>query len=219
MFKFQKQFNAFTLAEVLIVLGIIGIIAELTIPDLYSNFQKRVAETKLEQAYSILSQAITFSETDNGPYATWQFPASNSISGTQTFYDAYFKPYIKTIKQCPSGQDTSCVGIPVSSNGINYVLANGEGFSMLSTPSNIAYIIIDINGVTPPNVMGKDVFYFQFRNDFGLVPYQYVPGMTRDQIINNGTEGCNSSGTTYSRYLCTALIMIDGWKISDDYPW
>lgn len=36
-----KNTKAFTLAEVLITLGIIGVVAALTIPGLITNFQKR----------------------------------------------------------------------------------------------------------------------------------------------------------------------------------
>ena len=53
---------AFTLAEVLITLGIIGVVAALTIPNVVSNYKKKVVETRLAQLYSVLNQAVELSE-------------------------------------------------------------------------------------------------------------------------------------------------------------
>ena len=50
MIKFIKK-AAFTLAEVLIVLGIVGIVAECTIPTLVMNFEDQVATTKLKKCF------------------------------------------------------------------------------------------------------------------------------------------------------------------------
>ena len=54
-----KKRAAFTLAEVLITLGIIGVVAALTMSVLISNYRKQVTETKLKQTYSILSNATS----------------------------------------------------------------------------------------------------------------------------------------------------------------
>ena len=57
---------AFTLAEVLITLGIIGVVAALTIPTLMANHRKQVVETSLEKFYSTMNQAIKMAEVDYG---------------------------------------------------------------------------------------------------------------------------------------------------------
>ena len=54
-----KKKVAFTLAEVLITLGIIGVVAALTLPTLISNYQKRVYVTQLKKSVSVLSQGFT----------------------------------------------------------------------------------------------------------------------------------------------------------------
>lgn len=56
--------KAFTLAEVLITLGIIGVVAALTMPSLMSNYRRKVAETQLKQTYSILLNAVTKGEQE-----------------------------------------------------------------------------------------------------------------------------------------------------------
>lgn len=47
--------KAFTLAEVLITLGIIGVVASMTMPSLISKYQERVFVERLKQTYSIFS--------------------------------------------------------------------------------------------------------------------------------------------------------------------
>jgi prepilin-type N-terminal cleavage/methylation domain-containing protein len=65
-----KRF-AFTLAEVLIVLGVVGVVAEMTIPTVYMNAEKQSAVAKLQKFYSVMSQAIDLSEIDHGDAINW----------------------------------------------------------------------------------------------------------------------------------------------------
>lgn len=91
----------YTLAEVLITLGIIGIIAALTIPQLIVNYQKKEAATKLKYTYSLLAQAILLSEKDNGFESEWELDKSKSsgVKITEKFVKTYIEPYIKTIRK------------------------------------------------------------------------------------------------------------------------
>lgn len=57
--------KAFTLAEVLITLGIIGVVAALTIPTLVNNYRKKQFETGLKKEYSVLLQALDMYKQDN----------------------------------------------------------------------------------------------------------------------------------------------------------
>ena len=54
--------TAFTLAEVLITLGIIGVVAAMTLPTLINNYNKAVAVAKLQKAYSAMNQAFKMAE-------------------------------------------------------------------------------------------------------------------------------------------------------------
>ena len=58
MIHHYKNKKGFTLAEVLITLGIIGVVAALTIPTLIQNYKKREVETSLEKIYTTVNQAI-----------------------------------------------------------------------------------------------------------------------------------------------------------------
>ncbi len=59
------KIKAFTMAEVLITLGIIGIVAAMTMPVLIGKYQKHVTVTRLQKVYSVLSQAVNFAIKDN----------------------------------------------------------------------------------------------------------------------------------------------------------
>lgn len=65
-----KQKSAFTLPEVLITLGIIGVIAVLTIPILISNYRKRQLETQIKATYSTIQQTIRFADYEGVSYDT-----------------------------------------------------------------------------------------------------------------------------------------------------
>lgn len=63
----QKSFfKAFTLAEVLITLGIIGIVAALTIPQFIANYKEKVFVTKAKQSFNTMTNALTNYNTKNG---------------------------------------------------------------------------------------------------------------------------------------------------------
>lgn len=105
--KFSKE--AFTLAEVLITLGIIGIVAAITIPALIQKNNNRVVETRLKKFYSSINQAILMSEVDYGDKKYWYQDVKgaeldkdgNPIAGSsnaEKWFNKYLAPYMKIIK-------------------------------------------------------------------------------------------------------------------------
>ncbi len=103
---------AFTLAEVLITLAVIGIVAAMTIPTLISNYQEKVTVTKLKKVYSVLNQAYSMAIQENGDPTQWGLSNAISVGGSPDDEDyeeklsEYFKnatkpltyilPYLKT---------------------------------------------------------------------------------------------------------------------------
>ena len=79
----HKDEQAFTLAEVLITLGIIGIVAAMTMPSLIQSYKKQEATARLKKFSSIMSQAVIMSEMENGEMADWTYTAE-SDTVTQT---------------------------------------------------------------------------------------------------------------------------------------
>ena len=87
----------FTLAEVLITLGIIGIVASMTIPTLVGKYRKQVVVTRMQKFYSSFNQAIKLSELDNGEMSTWNMMGGgnyNTPEGSIEFFNNYLKKYM-----------------------------------------------------------------------------------------------------------------------------
>ena len=252
-----KNKLAFTLAEALITIGIIGIVAALTIPTLIANYQKEVTVQRLKQMYSIITQAAKMytndTETEFGSFDTQLEP--------KDFFEKYFSQYMKISHSCePASQ---CYGneIPLAidrKTAIDplppYIVAllNVTFIGYYSTIGG-AVFYVDINGSSKPNRAGRDIFYFFLFNPdtigekvegcastlkkmsqnvkAGLYPGGYgccyVPftSYKREQLLSNNGKidrACSIKAvqiTGEAGDACTALIMLDGWKISKDYPW
>lgn len=209
--------NAFTLAEVLITLGIIGVVAALTIPSIVNESKKQETLSQLKKSYANISQAIRLSEADNGPNSTWSWTASGDADAVTAAYNTYFAPYINVSKVCTSctdcGYPASCSFVsynssfslsPVGSTSRKTLILPDGTILIIKTDDNS--IIIDVNGVKPPNVWGLDVFFFLLDGTKGLVAKGY----------NQVSPPCASTNT--GEY-CATKIMRDGWMIKDDYPW
>lgn len=92
--------KGFTLAEVLITLGIIGVVAAMTLPTLIENHQKKEVVSRLQKFYTNINQAIRLSEVDNGSCEFWIYPeATSGAEGAKNFYDTYIKKYLKVLKE------------------------------------------------------------------------------------------------------------------------
>ncbi len=236
--------KAFTLAEVLITLGIIGVVAAFTIPSLLTNFQKRETITRLKAAYSILNQAIKLSEYDNGEIESWDYTLSPA-----DWVDKYIRNYAKisdinsrTVKQSERWKllDGTLLnwGSGMYTNP-KYSLINGVWVSFyinkysgtVNYRKQGVWIIVDVNGNTGPNRMGRDVFVMS------IFPYAYpdekiVMGaheqcgsgtlhrqMTkREQLLNSGCATCKKDKSGWG-FGCSRLIQLDNWRIAPDYPW
>ena len=239
---FRKNF-AFTLAEVLITLGIIGIVAAMVIPSLLNAFQKHVTVTRLKQTYAQITQAVKLSEVDNGDFTGWDLSKVSShdfdIESSERVAKTYFIPYMKYTYLC-TGKNTYCASYSrkkLSGASDSYstyyhrlhglVLQNGVVIHFWPRGSTTMEIVIDINAASGSNTWGKDVFSIVVQKSKGngihtstKTPagiYLYGEGFSREKMLNNG-YGCNKTGQFAGLY-CGALIKEDGWKISKDYPW
>lgn len=223
--------NGLTLAEVLITLGIIGVVAAMTIPTLITNHQKKATVTKLQRALSVINQAYRLAYDDIGE-------ASNEEAfelGAKEYFNKYWAPYIKAAYFC----EDACGykrGIPytdLSNNFITSFGAGGQGRATFYTPDGFLYVIytrqqsdsgvytktngamtLDINGSAPPNILGKDVFRLirmQDGNKGGFV--SFLGANLTDKQIN---DDCKKGG--FGQY-CAEKIRRAGWVIDKSYPW
>lgn len=107
--------KGFTLAEVLITLGIIGVVAALTIPTLVSKYQKTQYITQLKKAYSQFNEALKLMSNDmgcpNDLKCTGLFVNSESLNLSQyekEIGDSFIK-YFKVIKNCELELNAGCL--------------------------------------------------------------------------------------------------------------
>ena len=85
--------KAFTLAEVLITLGVIGVVAAMVLPTLISEYQERVWIVRLKHSVAVLAQAYLMASKDHGVSAEWNHSGSNQ-ERARRYYD-YLKDYIQ----------------------------------------------------------------------------------------------------------------------------
>lgn len=198
---------AFTLAEVLIVLGIIGIVAELTIPVVLHNFQKQTAIVKLQKMYTNLAQAIKLSEIENGSATGWVYGAQASYTDTLTFFDTYLKPYIRTTEVTPNS----------TNNGIYVKLSDGTTMTFYMDSATGMQTAFHLEpGKT--GFRGKNAFYYVFDKSKINVLQPYAGGTTGTGRAKwlSGSEACTPAG---NKGVCAGLVMNDGWQILSDYPY
>ena len=219
---------AFTLAEVLITLGIIGVVAALTIPTLMANHRKKVVETKLEKIYSVMNQAINLTNAEYGDVTNWIIDCGSSISPTcsinevENWFNSTIGKHIETLKTGKTKNKTDDILLIYLKDG-----------SILGVTNYIYDMVFYVNSDAISNKQsGKNYFLFRFnpillshqnneeaQKDLKyslkptFEPYSNYWNGTREQLIDGHSFSCAQNHT-----FCAKLIQYDGWKISKDYP-
>ncbi|MBR6163367.1 type II secretion system protein [bacterium] len=208
------QCNAFTLAEVLITLVIIGVIAAITVPTLMNKTNNQEYVSRLKKAYSTMSQATNLIIAEEG---TAQADKGGWADSGNHIYELY-KKHLNNAKEC--GAFSNCYnGNYKKLSGPDYPwewrsigdmhkLILSDGTQIIFEHDNAAcesfgvfenrcmQIIIDVNGNKKPNKLGRDAFYFV------LQPYSFVPAGCSNTSNCNVTDG---SGTS-----CACRVLREG---------
>lgn len=205
----------FTLAEILITLGVIGVVSAITMPTLIQNHKKRIVVTRLQKFYTSMNQALKLSEVQNGEIKYWdKVPNDLNANDMYDWYKKYFGNYFVS-KEVEKVAD----GILVkNTDGSSFGMYSGQGIHVVYCVDYKAcqnYLKANNNKIIHYVFDGKNTFFFQFKNQF--VPY----GMGYTREILRGEDKSPlvfSCSEKYRKHFCGALIMQDGWKIADDYP-
>ncbi len=224
--------KGFTLAEILITLGIIGIVAAITIPTLIAKYEEKSTITAVKKNYSIFSQALLMLANE---YGSLEALAPNiytpGIGSTVLKENANvtmnaLKKHIKTIRTCD--QKTNCMNVDYKTlsglktqnwdkyNNIQTgILADGTTFWILNNCAdgsldgdgnpngNICIQIgFDINGNKKPNIMGEDFFHFEANKNGNIII------RSEEDIYTRACCSCKKSGFgDYNGYHCTDWII------------
>lgn len=214
-----RKNKAFTLAEVLITIGIIGIVAALTIPTLMQKNQDATTVAKLKKVYSMLSNAYNLAVQENGTPDTWGLSgAAYSGAPSQVMMQAII-PYLHIAKDCGLNANQGCwtngykyltlagtIDMDASTN--NYKVRLADGIALTSTydgngcnnvvgptpalSTECGAYEVDVNGDKGPNQVGVDYFRF-YLTKYGILP-KGVPNQTSDQMFSNRCVGGANSG-------------------------
>ena len=170
--NFSLKSAAFTLAEVLVTLGIIGVVSAMTVPTLMQNYQRQSYVTQLHKTYNEMSQALLRYQTDRNALNLREAGMSSQAE-VNNFISSYFKvvnscldsstvtpcfanqsEYKKISGATASGFDNDADGL-----GMSFVLANGTSIRpWLSNGRNFIVMVVDVNGQKGPNILGRDFF-------------------------------------------------------------
>lgn len=244
----MKKSFAFTLAEVLITLGIIGVVAALTLPTVIANYQKQQTVTKLKKAYSILGQVMQKSVADNGAISLSVGENVNSTN-VKEFFETYWLPYfnapeIYSSADWNNNKDDNDGWQYKSLDGKPYII-NVEtdynfGRIFFATQDNMTFFINIMNWQYEYDDAGNTISQTAVYSSKQLV-YVDINGLKAPNIVGkdlfsfnvefqNGKVSARFGESTLdviNRYCnknssgdsCAAKIMRDGWKIRNDYPW
>ena len=232
---------AFTLAEVLITLGIIGIVVALTIPNLVQGYRKRVVETRLKEFYTITQQAFKMAEAENGDIANWgrygnpgNVYVENDVyhSNSDEWFDKYISPYLKEEKRDLGAEN-------FTGSRILRVLPNGSAFAFNVNAitffpfADDYYKCAQYGNDLIKKCSGRKYFLFKYYQDSRITPFDYPNHLAksnfeysdyrnrlrREQLVGSiGSCSKKSIEANREAHYCAELIMLEGWKIPKDYP-
>ena len=193
---FRHWCGAFTLAEVLITLGIIGVVAAMTMPTLINNINKKHWIAGYKKAYSELSQIHQLLNSETGGSYMVECGDFDDVCLKNLFAEK-----VKVIESCKGDIPNKCQGKSTFLDGSTWNQASGrvnindnqwpsivtasgysvkfrfhgndcseniDGFSGKLT--TCGWMQVDVNGLKKPNVVGKDIYLINiYKNK--LVPF------------------------------------------------
>lgn len=216
--------NGFTLAEVLITLGIIGVVAALTIPALINNYKAARLKSQFLKSYSTIQQVFKRMQDDG--YSTDQ----KSYMDGNSYYKIFAK-YIAGATVC-NRQNPLCYDVygKLMYKGIHWSFLD-DGQILLPDGTLLMFenmvgnpwvmVTIDLNGIkNPPNLEGYDTFTFQLVNDelhtMGDIGTNYV-GEKFCDIDKVRNQADKASTGDYYNYASFGMTCAHYAKIDSDY--
>lgn len=219
----MMQKRAFTLAEVLVTLGIIGVIAAMTMPALTGKYRANVTMTKLQKFLSTMQQAQLRSIIDNGEVDSWDWVPAGGESNNEivlAWFNKYWAPYLNSIRIIDRKVLKNNEAVD---GGITFILGDGSVANMSGFNGGYLHVRFYPNYKSFMNestIEGVDEFVFGFNittskrfNTYGSEQKDY------EELKYNSDYGCYAKNTRYGNAYCARLLQSNGWKVPDDYPY
>lgn len=229
-----KKIGAFTLSEVLITLGIIGVIAAITVPNLIQKQREATTVSQLKKVYSTLSSAYALAVEENGTPDNWELGDMNNITGMDNL-NRIMSKYLSVQKNCGRGDGCFPIAKYKDLNGVDVsasyysdgktkmVLADGTLLRMYQWNGDCSWnwgdtpalksvcgpFSVDLNGAKGPNQYAYDYFGFVFTK-YGIVPL----GTAAQSMAYPYDRYCDLSETSgggwTNGFSCTAWVIYNG---------
>ena len=232
----QAQREAFTLADTLLTLALIAVVALMTVPSLLQGMQERALVAATIKANSTFTNAYTRAVQENGTPDLWY-----TIKMTPSIMIQTIAPYLNVTKYC--GTSPGCFP-----EGVTYKYINGtsdSAYDLYNSPDAKAQLadgsiiaawsydncnghkgntqqlqsicgayFVDVNGFKPPNTIGKDMF------EFYLTKYGIIPAGTEPDTGDNFVNKCLPK--TATGWGCAAWVIYNGnldYLYAHDLDW
>jgi prepilin-type N-terminal cleavage/methylation domain-containing protein len=217
--KKSKNF-AFTLAELLIALAIVGAIAAMSIPSIVNNIQKRILVTQLRNVITSVQQVIdnqkianntkSLSDTDFANPAKLLSSSNFAISKTcTTAQECWSQNYRRLSDGASTTRVYENAGAVVKLK--NGVIMSYSTYSLPELPDGdkaIGIMNVDINGDDKPNIIGRDVFWLIISREGHIMDYVQANNTTYDE--NQSITACQNASVITK---CLSVIMENNWSM------
>lgn len=226
----KKTCHAFTLAEVLVTVGILGVVASLTMPTLITNYQKQTNVILLRKTANDFANAADLYITEEGKTNFVNTGAMADDDSIKKFMSSKFKAretngfVSKYTSISGKTENYSC-------SGVGYILPSSAAvcitkkMTVLHIPT--LHVQIDVNGTKKPNIGGRDMFDFYINSNGNIDPtkvtYKLENGLwtdaTDDQcaedIITGETFGyCKKCIDSPLGKDCYEMLESNNWKMT-----
>jgi len=219
--------KGFTIAEVIMTLVIIGIVAAITIPHIVSSHEKTVLEIRFAKAYQTLSQVAELARMEYGNMAKWGWKTQMTLEEQEAFVEKYFIKYLNVARRCrATNSNKNCFPNVMykyfdKKNAYRYnnltrpqlLLMNNVSIDFYFVPGCIAdkrrclVMTVDTNGFEKPNVVGRDLFEFTYYPQTG----EFLPqGVNIENSYSETTKSFNKYDSANIYSACTGSGM--GWS-------
>ncbi len=219
--KPRNDFFAFTLAEVLVTLGIIGVVSAMTVPSLIQNYQRQSYVTQLHKVYNETSQALLQYQTERNA-----LNLKEAGLASQDAINEFIKSHFRVVQECDNMDNCfadeykSMKGAVMTSYARerkSFVLASGASIRPTYTleGNKLINIAVDTNGQKGPNIAGRDLFWLYVYNN-GLIDDYPVNNtinapLTKEQREDNFNNLCLGTSPDSG---CFGKILNDNWQMT-----
>ncbi|MBR2526059.1 type II secretion system protein [bacterium] len=200
----MKFLKAFTLAETLMVIGLIGVVAALTLPNLSSRTNDKEYVAALQKTVANLQKSLDLAKDKYGDFSSWTLSAQNDTERAQIVGDR-LSDYLIPMKVC--GTSKGCFSSSAAkaiagndrtsydsvSNTYKYILKDGTSMAFAVTNNDSRTVYVDLDGPNKGyNTNGRDLFKLHIDESGNVqvgIPHEQA-ATAADKCRDGSDEAC-----------------------------